>query len=394
MIIKLKNQFLVSSSDIDLTNPHVATLANGGFAFAWDYVVPNAGGVAFQIFGENGSPVMAIDYTGPGVTISKGLVDINVPSKLIFGDSVSITWAAATVVFPLIQPGVVQRFFLSTEYYDYNGIGDNATISDSDFAIDPKGGFAALGELRVWTYDGAIYSMGVRSNRTADWYGQVNTFAEGRQHDPAAAESNLGYVVAWLSDSDAQTTVRARLLTGNGSALGEPEGLPDFRIDEGSGTNASMVSVAGISDYRFAATWVEQPAMGQTDVKYRLFGPNGAAKTPELSLTATATVGETLPNIVSLNGGVFLITWVEHTADNMNRILGQFLFSDGSKASDMVEIAELAGAAPSNVDAEVWFDHLNLGRRGRFRDPGNPGDDSWYKQKKIYNECGRVDWNG
>ena len=187
--------------------------------------------------------------------------------------------------------------------------------SDGDFVI-------------VWTDDDEIRGRRVAVNGSlVGSEMQINTYATGRQTDPAVAVAADGsFLVVWSSDPDVtgQDTVadiQGRLFNSSGEPQGE-----DFEIAQGTSLNFDQLSpeVVAVSQLGngapgFVVVWEGNADDGDLlsgGIRGRQIGMDGMLVGNEAQINSVFTGAQFHAAIDALDNGDFTVAWSSQTASN------------------------------------------------------------------------------
>ena len=143
----------------------------------------------------------------------------------------------------------------------------------------------------------------------------INTVTDGSQFSPTVATlSNNSYVVTWIDGSQINEgfwSLRAQLFNEAGNKIGQ-----EFLIN--TMTRGATADIAALSDENFVIVWGSH---GQ------LFNSDGDKLGGEFSLDSNPTVEAGNPQVVSLLGGRFFVTWENW---QNGEIYGRIFDNDGT----------------------------------------------------------------
>jgi len=134
----------------------------------------------------------------------------------------------------------------------------------------------------------------------------VNETLDGQQFFPAiAALANGGFVATWsTSDPSAPSQVRARLFNPDGSPAGD-----ELFVNTVTEAQHLEAVVTGLSDGRFVVAWVSNVIDGPTDILGRLFNADGSPVGDEFVINSTTDGLQVEPSIAALPGGGFVVAY-------------------------------------------------------------------------------------
>lgn len=287
----LGEDVLVPSTDVDYeSQPVVTALADGGYFVVWKSEDPVSGDP--QIFGR----LFDADGTARGDdftvnTTATGIQQYNVATQLDDG-TLLVAWGS-------------------------NDGGDGA----SGYGI----------RARLLAADGTPLGDDFVINTTAtstQRYPSV-TALDGSDGDG----SEGGFVVVWDSnetgDGGTGYSIRARLYAADGTALGT-----DFVVNTTGAGTQTRASVTALDGGGFVVTW-QSADTGDGDgtmIRARLYAADGTALGSDFAVNSTAAGGQTVPKVVSLDGGGFLAVWQSADAGDGagNLIRGRLFDASGA----------------------------------------------------------------
>lgn len=217
----------------------------------------------------------------------------------------------------------------------------------------------------------------------------VNTTIGDRQEHPSiTAMSDGRFIAMWNSDDAGDgdgNSIRARIFNTDGSAAGD-----DFVVNS-TGVNNQYAPVATtLADGRFVAAWFSYDS-GDGDsqcIRARIFNEDGSAAAPDFVVNTIGNGGQLSPEIASLSGDRFIITWYSSDAGDGDGscVRGRIFNADGSTSGDDIL---LNSTTASNQDSAV----VTVLADGRFvatwRSFDTPGDgDGTCIRARLFNEDG------
>ncbi len=138
----------------------------------------------------------------------------------------------------------------------------------------------------------------------------VNSTTQGAQMAPAtAALANGGFVAVWIDGSGSRDMVRGQVFDAEGAPVGQ-----EFAVSGASGNNQAMPRVAGLADGRFVVAWgdrSEVPGFSFGDIRAQVYLSDGTPQGDSFIVNATTLRDQTLPDITALEGGGFVVTWLD-----------------------------------------------------------------------------------
>jgi choice-of-anchor C domain-containing protein len=197
--------------------------------------------------------------------------------------------------------------------------GSDAFVHAISPELDADASIVALsggGAAVVWKGDDGGGSLGIKA-RVLDNNGgsaspviDVNTGTTGDQYQAAVgALTGGGFVVVWRDDSGAdgdQGGVFAQRYDSAGNAQGS-----NFQVNTTTVDFQYAPYVLGTSDGGFVVSWTTSGA----DVDFQRFSAAGAAVGGEAQANSTVTNDQYGSHIAELSGGGFIISWVSQDQD-------------------------------------------------------------------------------
>jgi serralysin len=170
---------------------------------------------------------------------------------------------------------------------------------------------------------------------------QVNTTADGAQHNPAvAALADGGFVVTWTSvgqdgSGDGIYAQRYTAMPSGGPGMTPGPIMAvggEFLVNTSSADNQSFSSVAGLEDGGFVVTWQSNGQDGSSGGIYaQRFDATGMAAGGEQLINTTTSNHQAYPAISALVGGGYVVMWDSIGQDGAGQsIHGQRFAADGT----------------------------------------------------------------
>ena len=333
-------EFLINTSTYHVQNsPSVETLNDGSFVVAWNSYTQDGShhGIYAQHFSATGNKIGA-EFRVNQVTYDDQLyADI---SALPDGGFI-ITWNST------YQDGslwgvygrrydangnpVTNEFRVNTHTPDFQGFTSVATLTDGGFVV------TWFSRGQDGSGDG-IYAQQYNANGSTNG-GEVlvnASYTAGNQFMPVIeALTDGGYVIAWQSElqDGSGNAVIARRFDSDGNLVGE-----EFQVNDETIGDQTLPSISARDDGGFVITWTSGSNQdGSGDGVFAKVYP-GAITAP-VTLTEGAEFGvntytynpQMVPNVVTLDGGGFVITWASYYQDNSGYgVYGQRYDADGN----------------------------------------------------------------
>lgn len=211
----------------------------------------------------------------------------------------------------------------------------------------------------------------------------VNTTNEERQYAPAiAALTDGGFAITWEDSSrsggDASATaVRAQVFDKDGRPIGG-------ELLVNTTTEKSQISpkISALSDGGFVVTWMDVSATGGdtsgTAVRAQVFGSDGTALGDEILVNTTTENNQTGPQLTSLIGGGFAITWNDYSEEDGGGIhdgsvRAQVFTADGTRIGNEIpvntatygrQLGPVITSLGDNGFLIIWYDAGNGSEEG------------------------------
>jgi VCBS repeat-containing protein len=251
-----------------------------------------------------------------GLTSNNATVSINMDGKLSFTGPDTI----------------VNTFTVGTQFEDASVTNPIAALQDGGFVV-------------TWTSNGqdgsggGIYGQRFAANSSngASRFDKVGS--EFRINSTVAGDQRLasitglsdgGFVAAWTNYQDADApNIFGQRYSANGGAVGS-----EFRINTNTLDTQDNVTLSGLSDGGFVATWSSFNQDGSGSGIYgQRYAPNGSAVGGEFRINTTTNGGQFAPSVSNLSDGGFVVAWASNQiAGQGYDTYGQRYASDGTAA--------------------------------------------------------------
>ncbi len=243
-------QFKVNTTEIDGEwLPNATTLSNGNAVIAWETgpSTANSNTIYARIIGPGGKPI-AKDFK---VNTTNGQVEKFVTLTPLNGGQFLATW----------QSGETTSFDIRARIFDSNG-----KAIAKDFVIANSQNSEVL---------------------------------------PVATKLVNGNVlVAWQADSDPSAglnyDIHAKIINAKGATI-----IPEFIVNSGTDDAQTEPEVLSLKDGRFMVLWSHKEG-GQVDVKARVFGKYGFARSDDIAIVTDANDQGQVKATVLANGKIAL----------------------------------------------------------------------------------------
>ncbi|MGY6534650.1 MAG: hypothetical protein ACXIVG_04815 [Pararhodobacter sp.] len=138
----------------------------------------------------------------------------------------------------------------------------------------------------------------------------VNTTTRGAQMAPAtAARDDGGFVAVWIDESEPGNVVRGQLFDANAARVGQ-----EFRVSPSGDGTLYAPRVATLADGRFVVVWddhLSERGVSFSDIRAQVFDANGTRQGDGFVVNTTTLRDQTQPDIAALQGGGFVVTWLD-----------------------------------------------------------------------------------
>ena len=171
----------------------------------------------------------------------------------------------------------------------------------------------------------------------------VNQQTVGTQYYPAVSALNAGrFVVVWeesdVANGDGSgSSVAARIFDAAGVAEGN-----EFRVNTTVANAQNNQQVATLSNGDFIVAWrSEAQDLSSGGIYYRRFDATGAALGTEVRVNETTPGNQTVPDLIALDNGGFVISWVDTSTPapgSGSDVFAQVFDADGSARGGEVQV--------------------------------------------------------
>jgi Ca2+-binding RTX toxin-like protein len=365
----LVNAFLAN----DQTNPSVAGLVGGGYLVTWESFGQDGSGSGiyaqrFDAEGRSqGSEVQVNTFTS-------GDQMRPVVAALTSGDYV-VSWMSNG------QDGNSSGIY--AQQYSASGValGSEVRVNSNTFGPQEHPAVAALSD------GGYIVSWMSATNADRDIFLQrysasgtslggevrVNTTTGGEQFDPkVAAFADGGYIVTWMSmeqDGDSWG-IYAQRYAASGTAVGD-----EVRVNSTTINDQQQPVVAILNDGGYVVSWISWNQDGNGYGVYaQRYDASGAAAGGELHVSSTTAGSQQQPTITGLSDGGYVVSWMSYGQDGSGwGIYAQRYDASGQAA---VNTLTLAGDAGDNLVQLGSGDECIAGGGGNDTLIGGEGHDT------------------
>jgi hypothetical protein len=161
----------------------------------------------------------------------------------------------------------------------------------------------------------------------------INTAGVGEQNFPRLAYlPNGNFIVVWQTADSAQDgsggAIKAQIFAPDGSKIGS-----EFLVNNLLGSTQDMADISVLENGTFVITWhtIDATQDGNSGaIKARAFDANGTPLGNEFLVNTVFTGNQYRPEITSLVGGGYVITWVDANT-NVGDVKGQMFSATGVK---------------------------------------------------------------
>ena len=241
--------------------------------------------------------------------------------------------------------------------YASNGTALAAPVAVSGTAgdlSDPSLVWTASGTIAAWNAASAnlgeqLYARAVNSAGVPQGASEalINPSVQaGNQETSDLAVLAGGKVVAvWAGAGPTDDAgIYGQILNASGTAVGSA-----FAINSGTADIQSLPSVIALADGGFLVTWQTATAANGLDVSGRRFDAAGVAMGDDF-LLASLPLDQGRPEILDLGNGKLLLTWNGAGTDDADGVFGQYVQIPGYGAEDTAIALPPISAAPADTD--------------------------------------------
>lgn len=284
----------------DMVN--ITSLKGGGFAVTWQQEDAGGENIYHRVYGANGKPVTGVIQTNE--TLTEGLAR---------------------------RPDIV-------------GDGDGGFYivwDDNAFDRDPGAGVTLVPAVRMQHFGADGQPIGGPTMPSDTWGYDIN---------PAIAISRNGEFVNVVWDDNLGQSENTSNTDG---IYGTETGTRgDYRVDDGQFSEFhGDPDIAYSTGGTFMAVWSEFVEPG----KYAVHGSIGDG--PEFQInTSTHAHAVTMPKVVGLSDGNFLVVWYDGGQDGSDDVLGQLINNQGEKIGTEFEISDGEHSDISRISASEMAD--------------------------------------
>jgi Ca2+-binding RTX toxin-like protein len=239
--------------------------------------------------------------------------------------------------------GVYQR------RYDPNGVasGEEERVNNytaSQQSLSSVVGLADGGWIQTWTsygQDGSSYGIYQKrydaDGHTSDGDILVNTYTTSSQSDSSVtALADGGWLVTWQSSQDGSGSgIYQRRYDADGTAA-----AAETRVNTYTTGDQTVPSVVTLANGGWVLTWVSYGQDGDMQGIYQQqFDADGHATTPETRVNTYTAVDQIVPAATALADGGWLVTWSSRYQDGDGFGIFQKRFdADGNAASGDIQV--------------------------------------------------------
>jgi len=167
---------------------------------------------------------------------------------------------------------------------------------------DGSGFFAAWDQPGLELVDGRL----VGGNVPLSPEYQLNSTGINDQFDPSLATLSNGNMVLTFTDhsDDPDGDIRARLFASDGA----PVNL-DFAVDGDDSFDDSDSDVASLADGGFVVTWTRNFVGDNNDIRARIFNSDGTPRTDFIYVDSDSSLNTSASQVIGLANGNFVVAW-------------------------------------------------------------------------------------
>jgi Ca2+-binding RTX toxin-like protein len=319
---------------------------------------------------------------------SGGFVATWVDSSAVGGDTSSSGIKAQ--IFDASGAPVGSEFLVNTSTQNAQKTPAVASLASGGFIITWADSSLQGGDSSVSSVKGQLYdSSGVKVG--GEFLVNTNT-ANGQDTPVVASLTGGGFVISWHDSSliggdPNKDAVKAQIYDAAGNRVGG-----EFLVNTNTASNQQQETITGLDNGGFVIAWADASNRGgDTDnygIKMQVYDASGNKVGGETLVNSTIAGAQIAPNVTSLVGGGFMISWADYSGAGPEMgtagIKAQIFTDDGSRVGGEFQVntqtlgsqVDPAAAASANGGfALTWTDYSGQG-----------GDDSSTSVKfKIFN---------
>jgi Ca2+-binding RTX toxin-like protein len=229
-----------------------------------------------------------------------------------------------------------REFLVPTNYTNNQALPSTTALADGKFVITWADFSGTLGDNSGAGIKAQLY--GATGTPIGNEF-LINQVTNTSQLYPSVASlSHGGFVVAWedRSGQGGDTSfsgIKARILKADGSFA-----TSEFLVNSTTLNDQGQVSVAGLSDGAFVATWHHLESGSAYDIRARFFDAGGIPFGPEF-IVDDSTASEVVPKVAALSNGTYAIVWQDNgsageTDGSGYHIRGTVFSGNGARVSN------------------------------------------------------------
>ena len=379
--VKVGGESVVSTSPSLLhTDPVVTSLANGGYAVAWEAIGGSGGDIRVQRFDASGNKVGSESQVN-----SYSADDQDSPRIMALADGgFVVNWASWG------QDGSDWGSYL--QRYDANGakVGSETRIATSTSGPQDCAVITRLndgGYMAVWNGTGSGDASGIFAQRFDSSWAKVgsetriNTTTTNLQTDVAITTlKNGSYVVTWQSqpddnDGDDETMapgeIYAQLYSASGTKIGG-----ETLVNTTTSGYQDESRVTALNDGSYVVTWHGNGVGDDSGIFLQRFNSSGTKVGGETRINTTTAGNQEFSSIAALADGGYLITWESYDANNNPEIFSQRFDASGQKLSGLEGDATANSLTWSGTNSAIinGYSGNDILKGGKANDHLNGGD--------------------
>ena len=350
--VPVGNEFHVNTSTAhDQELPDVARLEDGGYVIVWQSRKSIQAGGDYDVYGQ----MYNQDGTKQGgefkVTTYDGLTAPKVSVTGLTGGGFAVTWGTsdgslygiARRVYNANGVSLGDPAIVNTETYKNQEMGDVSALANGGFVVTWTSGFNQDGANR-----GVFAQRYDASGTKVDGEFQVNSHTPSNQWNSAVTGlAGGGFVIAWQSNNQDGSLhgIYGQRYDSAGAETG-----PEFLINSTTSENQQEVSLAGLNDGGFIATW-HSAHNGGLGIFGQRYDAAGVKVEEEFQVSTHQPIGQSYSSVTNLEDGGFFVTWISDDSSSQG-VYGQQFDADSNKVGDTIQInthTEQSQKSPSVV---------------------------------------------
>jgi Ca2+-binding RTX toxin-like protein len=280
---KYGGEFLVNTSTTFVQNaPEITAFADGKFAVTWTDASASVGDTS-------GEAIRAQMFNGDGSR---------------YGTEILVNTSTASIQYdPAISRFDNGRFVVT--WSDLSGVGDTS---------------AQGVKAQLFNADGSRYGVEFLVNSTT---------AGGQVQSDVAVLANSNFVAVFMDNSatgadTSGTAIRARLFNSAGIPF-----APDFVVNTTTAGSQNVPEIIALSDGGFVVTWVHD-ANADSSIRAQVFNADATPRGAEIAVNTKMDGTQSTPAVVALPSGGFVVAWTDFTGTQSD-VRAQVFDANGAK---------------------------------------------------------------